>query len=205
MGRGRGVGVSINNKAQTKRIFLFMSTHNTHPIQVETNVYVTVGAINYGAMDMDGWMDGLICLFVCLSFCPTVRLRLWRFSVSLSLSGSWCNIIRQAFLSFLSELFIYTSQKCQWTVRNVAGKADSNCHINTGPKVPMSVHGIHANVSIHRGFYFFSLPFPLPFLPSPIFMSCLCVFTLRPNVILKKKFKIELGKRRPNACCKFTL
>lgn len=62
MGRGGGVGVSINNKAQTKRIFLFMSTHNTHPIQVETNVYVTVGAINYGAMDMDGWMDGLICL-----------------------------------------------------------------------------------------------------------------------------------------------
>lgn len=148
---------------------------------------------------MVGWMDW----YVCLSVCATVRLRLWRFSVSLFLSGSWCNIIRQAFLSFLSELFIYTSQKCQWTVRNVAGKADSNCHINTGPKVPMSVHGIHANVSIYRGFYFFSLP--LPFLPSPILMSCLCVFTLRPNVILKKKFKIELGKRRPNACCKFTL
>lgn len=149
-----GSGGSINNKAQTKRIFLFMSTHNTHPIQVETNVYVTVGAINYGAMDMDGWMDGLICL--------SVRRYVWGSDGSLSLlhSGSWCNIIRQAFLSFLSELFIYTSQKCQWTVRNVAGKADSNCHINTGPKVPMSVHGIHANVSIYRGFYFSSSSFP---------------------------------------------
>lgn len=42
------------------------------------------------------------------------------------------------------------------TVRNVAGKADSNCHINTGPKVSMSVHGIHANVSIYRGFFLFS-------------------------------------------------
>lgn len=104
-------GVSINNKAQTKRIFLFMSTHNTHPIQVETNVYVTVGAINYGAMDMDGWMDGLICLSVFLSDGTFEALTV--LCLTLSLSGSWCNIIRQAFLSFLSELFIYTSQKCQ--------------------------------------------------------------------------------------------
>lgn len=83
MGREEGVGVSINNKAQTKRIFLFMSTHNTHPIQVETNVYVTVGAINYGAMDMDGWMDGLICLSVCLSDGPFEALTVLCLTLSL--------------------------------------------------------------------------------------------------------------------------